>query len=296
MANTSFRAATIPNDFQYPLFLATRTPMTLFLNLFGLSLITLGSIAAALSAPTPLYHSDGSVFLVGNPDKEKRVAMHRRQKWFPRFLVAVGIGASLQAVALLALAPSDFRAMNTGEAVAFAEWVGIVWAFVGNNAANIIALAATAFVAYQAWLTRKHNRLSVRPHLQIHTDIRRGVAAGPNTIDHYTAELRNDGLGPAITIKWRLFLDGKEQINPTAKGIDNIVKALAPNALSVTSYYMGEDHVMRSNDSRILLAVRVPSMNPEQLKTLEAQLARLDFLIEYTSMYGDKCKPVDTRE
>jgi hypothetical protein len=177
-----------------------------------------------------------------------------------------------------------------------AELGNNAWDFVGNNAANIIALAATAFVAYQAWLTRKHNRLSVRPHLQTHSDIQRGEAAGPNTIDHYATELRNAGLGPAIITKWRLFFDGKEQIAPTAKEIDNIVKGLMPNSLSITTYYMGEEHVMRSGDSQTLLAVKVPSMSPEQLIAFEAQLDRLNIVIEYTSMYGDKCKPLDTRE
>jgi hypothetical protein len=70
------------------------------LNLIGLALITCGGIAGALSAPTPQYNADGSVSLSASPDKEKRIAIHKRQKLFRWFLGAVGLGTCLQAVAL----------------------------------------------------------------------------------------------------------------------------------------------------------------------------------------------------
>jgi hypothetical protein len=71
------------------------------LNLIGLALITFGGIAGAVTAPTPQYNADGSVSLsVAIQDKEKRVAIHKRQKLFPWFLRAVGFGASLQTIAL----------------------------------------------------------------------------------------------------------------------------------------------------------------------------------------------------
>lgn len=70
------------------------------LNLIGLLLITAGGIGAANAAPTPQYGADGSVALSGVPEKEKRIAMHRRQKHFGHFLWAVAAGAMLQAVAL----------------------------------------------------------------------------------------------------------------------------------------------------------------------------------------------------
>ncbi|WP_444900508.1 hypothetical protein ACJJIX_19945 [Microbulbifer sp. VAAC004] len=70
------------------------------LNLIGLLLITFGSIFAALGTPAPQYNSDGSVSLSGQPDKNKRVAMYKRQKRFPQLLCLIGLGAFIQAVAL----------------------------------------------------------------------------------------------------------------------------------------------------------------------------------------------------
>lgn len=71
------------------------------LNLIGLLLITGGSLGAARAAPAPQYKADGSVAVSGEPVKEKRIAMHRRQKHFGHFLWAVAAGATLQAIALL---------------------------------------------------------------------------------------------------------------------------------------------------------------------------------------------------
>lgn len=77
-----------------------------FLNLAGLTLITVGSICAARSAPTTAYGPDGTVSLAGpemqgNAGKQKRIEMHERQKRFPRFLWMIAAGAILQAAAVL---------------------------------------------------------------------------------------------------------------------------------------------------------------------------------------------------
>ncbi|TQV85175.1 hypothetical protein FKG94_03020 [Exilibacterium tricleocarpae] len=75
--------------------------LTQTLNLIGLLLITYGSISAAYASPAPRYQSDGSVYLSGEPDQKKRIAIHKRQKRFPNFLMAIGFGAALQAIALI---------------------------------------------------------------------------------------------------------------------------------------------------------------------------------------------------
>lgn len=71
------------------------------LNAVGLLFITVGGIGTALSAPSPKYNHDGSVSLSGEPDRDKRIAIHRRQRRAPFLLAAVGVGAGLQFLALL---------------------------------------------------------------------------------------------------------------------------------------------------------------------------------------------------
>jgi len=69
------------------------------LNLTGLACITIGSILAAIASPSPKYGPDGSVTLAGEPNLEKRIAIHRWQKNFKNFLYLVALGAVLQAIA-----------------------------------------------------------------------------------------------------------------------------------------------------------------------------------------------------
>ncbi|MFH5249844.1 hypothetical protein ACGTRS_01215 [Burkholderia semiarida] len=70
------------------------------LNAVGLILITIGGIGAALCAPSPQYHSDGSASLLPNVDKAARIAIYRRQRLIKPLLSLVGVGAFLQLVAL----------------------------------------------------------------------------------------------------------------------------------------------------------------------------------------------------
>jgi hypothetical protein len=70
------------------------------LNLLGLLLITVGGIGAAFGTPSPQYQADGSVVLVGENDKAKRLRRYRWQKALPWFLLFVGAGAILQVTAI----------------------------------------------------------------------------------------------------------------------------------------------------------------------------------------------------
>jgi hypothetical protein len=70
------------------------------LNLLGLALIAIGGIGAAVCAPSPQYNADGSVSLSGVTDKDARIAIHRRQKWFRPLLFLAGVGALLQGAAI----------------------------------------------------------------------------------------------------------------------------------------------------------------------------------------------------
>jgi hypothetical protein len=174
-----------------------------------------------------------------------------------------------------------------------AEWGRNVWHFVGNNAANIIALSAVGFTAYQAWLTRVHNRLSVQPHLQTHTDTHANLQ---ESAFYYSIELRNNGLGPAIITKWTVLLDGVKQDLPDAEAVDTLVKSLFPVYFIAKTRFFGAREAMRANDSQTLLPLKLPLMNSAENANFKKQIERLDLIIECTSMYGEKLDPIDTRE
>ena len=65
--------------------------------------------------------------------------------------------------------------------------------------AVIIALSALFVAVLQGYLARKHNRLSVKPHLEV---IRNSFPSEPVSI-----VLKNHGTGPAIIKKIRVYVD-----------------------------------------------------------------------------------------
>jgi len=68
---------------------------------------------------------------------------------------------------------------------------------------TILAICAISLTIWQGASNRKHNRLSTRPHLTLTS----------NTLVKdvfYSADLKNDGLGPAFIKDISIFLDDKE--------------------------------------------------------------------------------------
>ena len=68
---------------------------------------------------------------------------------------------------------------------------------------GIIALCALIFAIWQGYETRKHNKLTYRPHLttwQFYNSEKR----------LYSLTLKNNGLGPALIQSFIVKVDGKE--------------------------------------------------------------------------------------
>lgn len=167
-----------------------------------------------------------------------------------------------------------------------------VWDFLGNNAANVIAVCAVLFAAYQAYLMRAHNRLSVRPRLERFLNSVEDRNMGQA---EYTVELRNNGLGPAMISDWKVFLDGVEQHLPAAREVDQFIKGFVPESTRTTTAFIGKNQVLRASDTLTLLKILVPPMSAGEKLNFEARLGRLDLVVEYASMYGEKQPSLDTR-
>jgi hypothetical protein len=66
--------------------------------------------------------------------------------------------------------------------------------------ATVIAVLSPAVPICEAWATRRHNRISVRPFLELRVGLPRGRKAG--------LQLMKAGLGPATITRTILTLDG----------------------------------------------------------------------------------------
>jgi len=67
--------------------------------------------------------------------------------------------------------------------------------------ATVIAVVSLAVSVYEARATRRHNRISVRPFLELRVGLSQGRTAG--------LQLINAGLGPAVITRTALTLDGQ---------------------------------------------------------------------------------------
>lgn len=159
---------------------------------------------------------------------------------------------------------------------------------------NIIA-ATSAFVAvlalgltiWQGTLTRKHNRLSVRPHLVIETD---------SGVHEFEVKLTNNGLGPALIKRINVVVDGKPSSQDKESRFESLLKSLFENIDSeVETTEFGDNYVMAEKESVKIMKITFTGNNKPDPSAIKARLNSADLLIEYESFYNEPFK-LDTSE
>lgn len=143
---------------------------------------------------------------------------------------------------------------------------------------EIIASCALVFTVWQFSVQRKHNRVSVTPHLFSFTDRERNVDSATLTVS-----LINNGLGPAFIHKFEVYLDGKESDPDTA------VKAVFGEPDGHFKYtVLGDDFALAPGQKVVLITVPFPIETGLDIKDMERELERLEITIVYKSAYGIK--------
>ena len=157
-----------------------------------------------------------------------------------------------------------------------------------------VFIAALAFFIsiWSVVTSRKHNRLSVRPHMKIYEYF---------FLDWSGIYISNMGLGPAIIKSFILIIDGKEVIDVndfpkkplgiwntafTKLGFKEDMKPLA-----LLSYKVGEAIPNGEPIRLVELSMEKQPSNDEYLRKqelLRSALKHFEIKIKYTSMYGEK--------
>lgn len=141
-----------------------------------------------------------------------------------------------------------------------------------------IAFLALGFTAWQAMIQRKHNKLSVTPHLINHT-----ARSKHNDQVTLSVALQNNGLGPACITKFQVYLDGEPCEQEIA--FKSALGELYSNSHFVS---LGDTYVMPQNESVVLLEVVFKTNSSNQIEIIEERITnRLGLLIHYESIYGD---------
>ncbi|HGF3679921.1 hypothetical protein [Vibrio parahaemolyticus] len=143
---------------------------------------------------------------------------------------------------------------------------------------EIIASCALVFTAWQFSIQRKHNRVSVTPHLFSFRDRKRNVDSATITVS-----LMNNGLGPAFIHKFEVYLDGK------VSDPDAAVKAVFGEPDGHFKYtVLGDDFALAPGQEVVLITVPFPIETGSDIKEMERELDRLEVVITYKSAYGTK--------
>lgn len=175
------------------------------------------------------------------------------------------------------------------------------WSWLGANASSVIALcalvtafAAALYVARQSALSRKHDRLSAAPMLDIPFTytVEAMHPERPQLHCHTVLSLTNNGLGTAIIKQYEVHVDGKiVPVMPRAELEGAVLAALGLNKsqMSKISFfaYQGE-HCLREDEAVqiIELAFVVPGQAAWD-EVLHRFAQHIGARVGYVSLYGE---------
>ena len=143
--------------------------------------------------------------------------------------------------------------------------------FIMSLCALVVAVCALFATGYQAYLSRRHNRLSVEPYLgfAIH-DSMSGT--------EYICSLVNHGIGPARITQFIYTVDGVDYNYRTKDLLNNALERIGFTSYAWTIVDVGE--ILPAGYAKELLVVDYTSDWDASL------MAKVGWKIEYESMYG----------
>jgi hypothetical protein len=160
------------------------------------------------------------------------------------------------------------------------------WKWLGKNSAEIIAFCALLFTAYQVHTSRKHDKLSVRPHLTTYGSRDKCEETGIGRIKFL---LFNNGLGPAIIKDSQYTVDKKPVEFKSSKEAGEFLAAiLGQRANKIVVSTMPQDYVMSPNEEKIIFDISFKDKNGKTWDEIEDFLDIFALSVKYQSMYGDE--------
>ena len=139
--------------------------------------------------------------------------------------------------------------------------------------ATVIAVVSLAVSVYEARATRRHNRISVRPFLELRVNLSQGHTAG--------LQLINAGLGPAVITGTVLTLDGQPlgEFGETSVNVLRGKLSVRPAAVTFRRTILAADY------DQFLLSID-PFDRAEHAEFADLLRHRLGLEIHYESLYG----------
>ena len=160
------------------------------------------------------------------------------------------------------------------------ELLSKIWKLLGENASELIALAALGLAIWQGFIARRHNKLSVRPHLSF-------TSCFLDEDPHFSIDLTNDGLGTAIITNYKVQIDGVTQPD-TGKNfvIDACRKLDIPNRKSSAGRYFSNGDSIAAGSTMNLIKIVLKNDSFLERHSSYKELDRIQLIIQYKSLYG----------
>ncbi len=143
----------------------------------------------------------------------------------------------------------------------------------------VIASAALFVAVWHACVTRRHNRLSVRPFFRI--DRHQSAAQEIQVI------LRNTGVGPGFVDTFEIRVDGTAIGGDRFSRINTAMERLGLADIGVEIFTPLQGEAFAAGESHALLKVIPPDNTVEKFTRITAVLPRMTFSITYHSIYDE---------
>lgn len=149
----------------------------------------------------------------------------------------------------------------------------------------LVALTALVFTIWQAFKTRYHNRLTLRPHLRIRFSV------NANNDGKYLIVITNHGEGPAFVIHIKVFMNNKELTKglfTTATSSTTLLKLFNNKIGTINNIgRLIKDDVISKGQTHNLLDVDIKGDPSEFVIDSVAFLKGLRVKVQYSSLYNE---------
>jgi hypothetical protein len=151
------------------------------------------------------------------------------------------------------------------------------------NPGHIIAICALALTLYGLYATRRHNRLSLTPHL---CGCRNKLTTNDGLTFTYTVS--NNGIGPARITSFVLWRDSKPFARGVGEYIEDFIRELVGDKLKYeikSSSTLGDKTSMRPGDSTRIIEIYFPGAKRGDEAKIQEFIGAAAVRIEYESIY-----------
>ncbi len=130
-------------------------------------------------------------------------------------------------------------------------------------------------------VARRHNRLSVRPHISTWT-------SGDAEKGFYSIEIVNNGIGPAIIEEFTVKIDGKPVMGNGADSVENALKILFPSVPYRANHgYLSKDYSMAPKERCGFIEVQFLGKPLPSEEVVKQAISRGGLEITYKSFYDE---------